>query len=251
LTRGADTTAPRIAAVSPAPGSFLVDNVGVRRINVTFDEPVVVPAGAVRLRTLGSGPINGFSTSLDALAQTLTISLSAPILSDVVTVVLDYAITDQAGNALDGEATDPEIGFVLTGDGAAGGQAVFRFRALQGDANRDTVVDDLDRQILLGSLGALDGDANFNPAADLNSDGAVNVLDVAILLQGMGTSLSVTDSVGPAVVSIVPDPNADLSADISQATVAFTEALDAAKLDPRAFFLKEIGGPAHGECAAP
>jgi len=54
-------------------------------------------------------------------------------------------------------------------------------RLLGGDCNDDDIVGTLDATIVGAAFGSVDGDANWNPQADINADGRVNILDTGIL----------------------------------------------------------------------
>ncbi len=57
---------------------------------------------------------------------------------------------------------------------------------IAGDLNRDGSVDGVDSGLLLGSLGARVGDANYNRGYDLNWDGKINATDAQILNSNLG-----------------------------------------------------------------
>ena len=139
--------------------------------------------------TVSDGDI-GFTLRYDPVALTLEVIPDDPVEIGRVTIVLDYSIADEFGNALDGETFTPLLPRLPSGDGVPGGQAVFRINVLGGDATRDGLVDDADALAIRDALGSGIGDSNYNPFADLNSDGWVNVLDVGIFIHGEGSGPS-------------------------------------------------------------
>jgi len=54
-----------------------------------------------------------------------------------------------------------------------------------GDANHDGVVNCADYTLVKGALGATPGSANWSPALDMNADGVVSALDLAIVTQNL------------------------------------------------------------------
>ena len=198
---GQDLTPPRIVSVDPAPGVGVVDQVGLQEVRVGFDETVTVPFDAVEVWTVAGGTVKGITTDFDFGTNVLTITLPGPIQSDRVTEVIDYSVTDIADNPLDGEIDDPANASLPSGNDQPGGQAVFRINVLQGDANRDGVVDENDAAVIVASMGFCQGIGGFDPNADLNRDGCVNVLDVSIYQNGFGSVLPATDGEGPEIDS--------------------------------------------------
>ena len=90
---GVDETSPRIAQVTPAPGRFIVDNIGLQTVAIVFTEAVNLPDGAVTVWTINGGQIAGFATSFDAGTNELTLTFDSPIRDDRAVFVVDYTIT--------------------------------------------------------------------------------------------------------------------------------------------------------------
>ena len=193
---------PQIDRFSPAPGTWVVDDIGLTEVTVGFSEPVTVPTNAVDVWLVGGGTVTGFATSYDPDTFVLTVLFASALRDDQVTVVVDYTIEDVAGNPLDGEILDPKNAALPSGNGINGGQGVFRIRVLQGDANRDGTVDDSDLALINASLGLCDGDPDFNGNADLNADGCVDAIDANIVTAAFGNRLPATDGTPPAAVTI-------------------------------------------------
>ena len=139
-----------------------MDNLGVRDVQVGFDEPVTFPIDAVTAwtRSAASGPVIE-SLQLDPATNVWTIRFTEPIREDRLTVVIDYTVTDLAGNELDSEIFNPANASLPSGHGIRGGQAVFRMNILQGDANQDGTVDAGDAKVILDALGTCMGDSKF------------------------------------------------------------------------------------------
>ncbi|GFO81511.1 MAG: hypothetical protein A49_11380 [Methyloceanibacter sp.] len=187
--------------------------------------------------TIGGGTVSGFSTSYDGGNQILTVTFGSPIRDDRLTVVVDYSITDTAGNELDGEIGNPANAVLPSGNGVRGGQAVFRFNILQGDVNRDGVVNVTDGQLLQPSLGLCNDDSGYNVAADLNLDGCVNAQDLVIFSLANGRSLPSSDGSPLIVTAVTPNPEAGLLNAFTAIQVSFNEPIELSLLNPRRCFL--------------
>lgn len=240
-----DQTPPRIDRFTPPPGTWAVSNAGLPTVQIGFDESVAVPPGSVTAWTLGGGTLNGIATAYDDTTTTLTVTFSPPVRDDILTLVLDYTIADASGNALDGEVVVPASASLPSGNGSPGGQAVFRMNVLQGDANRDGVVNAADAALIRASLGKCTSDAGFNADADLNADGCVDVLDVGTFALAAGRSLPTTDGVPPSVLSALPDPALTLLSDLGSVEVSFSEPVDPDHTEPHTLFLLDGTGVIH------
>ena len=240
---GPDDTAPRIVSVDPPPSLGVTDQVGLQSIQIGFDEAVTIPAGSVTAWSVNEGVIDSLVTKYDFATDTLTVTLPAVLLDDRVTVVVDAAVTDMAGNALDGEIVNPAYAALPSGDGNAGGTAVLRFNVLQGDADGNGVVDELDALIIVDAMGLCSDDELFDPEADVNRDGCVNVLDVSVYQGGLGDELPATDGEAPALVASVPAAGETVRiAAIDSMTVTLSEPIAPFTITPSALEVVAPGG---------
>lgn len=196
--------APRVTSITPPPEEWIVDGQGIDEFRVTFDRGVTVPQGSVALWASNASAYTPVTTSYDAFSRTLTVAPGELLGDDRYTLVVDYRVQSTDGLPLDGEVAVPRAPSFPSGDGSPGGEAVFQYTLLRGDATRDGVVDEVDRQLVLDSLGLQQGDAGFDPAADLNGDSYVNVLDVAIVSGGFGNALPEVTTPRPRVTSRSP-----------------------------------------------
>ena len=131
-------------------------------------------------------PDDGFV--YDPATFTATWTLTGPIGSDKLLLRLNAdgsnPIEDSAGNRLDGEWTNPtsttpsSSSTYPSGDGTAGGDFLFRFNVLPGDANSDNTVNASDLAIL-GQHWKQSGQGWAQ--SDFNGDGTVDASDLAIL----------------------------------------------------------------------
>lgn len=256
---------PRVVDLDPPPGDWITGDEDLTSVEITFDMPVTIPQGAVIAHTITGGLVDPPPT-LDpepgSTAQVWTISF-APVSSDRITVFLDYSIANALGEALDGEAfeSSPSDPLLPTGDGVAGGQAVFQFTVLQGDIDQSGTVDANDSLILGLSLcqcgevqgaecpgGCADcddgngdeflcvpgaefcdedepGDDNYNAGADLNDDGTVDCTDLDILLEALIESFALPETDGNAAIVESVSETLDPATN-NTALVTFTEAID-------------------------
>jgi hypothetical protein len=229
---------PRIDRLWPTPGTWIVDDVGLTQVQVGFSEPVVASHEAIIVwlvsRGLGDNRVEEFTHSYDAASDSLTIMFDPPIRDDRVTLMLDYLIEDLSGRPLDGEIFDPLNASLPSGDGHNGGQAVFRINVLQGDANRDGVVDKADAAIVKASLGICGGEMAFDPDADLNRDGCVDADDGTIALHALGRELPQLDDTQPRVIGVYADGNFGAFDTLS---LLFDKRVDGYKANERSCFL--------------
>ncbi len=58
--------------------------------------------------------------------------------------------------------------------------------ALEGDLNNDGAVDQADSKIAMAAVGTTADDPGFLPAADLDGDGVITLVDVGALLKLLG-----------------------------------------------------------------
>jgi len=237
------TTPPRIDRLTPVAGAWVVDQLGLNELQVGFDQDVTIPPGSVRLWGTRSTQDLAFTTAYDAQTRTLTLTPAAPLRNDRYTLLVDYTVTNAADLALDGEIPQPLAASLPSGDGIEGGQAVFQFNVLQGDATRDGVVDMADRDALLASLGEAEGDPGFDALADLNADGVVNVLDVNILQTNFGQTLGTPDGTPPTVDEQTPAPGTTLRAlTLDTVEVTFSEPIEPGRLSRRSLHAVTPGG---------
>jgi hypothetical protein len=129
-------------------------------------------------QTVSSGSI---ALSYDTSTNTATFTfpgLPAGVVSDgrYRAALLAAGITDAAGNTLDGD-----------NNGTPGGDHLFDFFFLAGDANHDATVDLLDFNILAANFGQ--SNRTFSQG-DFDYNGTVNLLDFNILSQRFGTSVA-------------------------------------------------------------
>jgi Bacterial Ig-like domain (group 2)/Bacterial Ig-like domain/Bacterial TSP3 repeat len=229
--------APTIDRLVPAPGTWIVDDQGLAEVRVGFNKPVTIPSDAISIWTVGGGSLATFTQTYDDSTRELTVSFTSAILDERLTFVVDYSVVDVDGQELDGEIPVPTSASLPSGDGVRGGQAVFRINVLQGDADRNGIVDTTDGLIITASTGLCVGDPSFDNNADLNQDGCVNAIDANIFIAAQGRTLPPVDGIVPTVALVTPDPSLVLPLDLTGVRVQFSEPIEDFSFNRRSLFL--------------
>ena len=168
----------------------------INQIEVVFSENVVVDKADLLLSGVNTAAYNVSGSTFSYNSSTFTATWTLPqfIGSDKLLLQLNAdggnPIEDSASNRLDGDWTNPTIttqpssSTYPSGNGTAGGNFLFRFNVLPGDATGNGTVDTGDLTILSGhwkQSGLL--------AGDFNGDGVVNTGDLTLLSGNWRTSL--------------------------------------------------------------
>jgi hypothetical protein len=158
----------------------------LNQVSIRFGGPVNLGADDLLINGVNLGPYTLANAGLpdnDATTFTATWTLTRNIPNDKITLALDSAAgtgaADAAGNALDGEWTNPvhpaySADTFPSGDGAAGGGFVFALRILPGDINRDGAVNLYDYNVLRLNLNQTGKGVT---GGDINGDDLVSVVD--------------------------------------------------------------------------
>jgi len=229
---------PRIVSVAPNPSDWVVDQNGIAEIVVRFSKPVLLPSsGGFYLWSATGSELIPVTHDFTQSTKVLRLTPLEPLRNDRYTLVIDYSVQGTTGLSLDGEVAAPQNPAFPTGDGQQGGQAVFGFTVHQGDVNRDGVIDSLDGEILLTQSGMSSGDPGFDPRADLNADGRVDFLDVAIYELNLGSELVEQDGNPLRITARSPDPNSPYVANsLSTVTVNFDLPAKACSIRPSSLY---------------
>ncbi len=161
----------------------------LNRISIAFNEDVsVAQAQFAIVGSVGSYSVSGFS--YNPSDHVATWSLSAVIGPDKLYIALPGSgatpVTDVAGNALDGEWTNPtsysQVGATSafpSGNGVAGGDFAFRFDVLPGDSTGGSLgkvnVADINQTKSRSSL----PETTSSYRSDFDGNNLVNVADIA------------------------------------------------------------------------
>jgi hypothetical protein len=240
LTITVDRTPPAVTAVSVngyaaySMSSIFSGVDGIQTITISFSEPVAFTADAVTVVPVTF--VNGVEAAGPALTPVavsgsgtagMTLTLAAGSAVDTwnrvtlssATAAGASGVADLAGNALDGEpsAAGTASGYLRgptdlpSGDGTAGGSAVFYVGSLLADANGDGFVDGEDYGVWQNNYNS----PNPGPStADFNGDGIVDGEDYGIWQNGYNgflPQLPVNSTVLPTAVA-ANEPSASGSA---------------------------------------
>ncbi|RIK84697.1 MAG: hypothetical protein DCC67_04620, partial [Planctomycetota bacterium] len=169
---------------------------GADTISIVFSEGVNVAAESlfvVGMTTFNLPELAEFS--YDAATHTATWRFEGWALGDAYFLALADEVTDEAGNWLDGEWTNPAttatasslVSEFPSGDGVEGGWFKFMLTLLPGDANLDNLVDLADYDIYVANVNLPD---RLFTQADFNGNGRATFSgDAALMLANFGRDL--------------------------------------------------------------
>jgi hypothetical protein len=168
---------------------------GVNKIALWFGADVAsgLQQGDLVIRGVNNATYTTSGFTYDPATKTGVWTLTTPIVNDKVRLFLDDALLP----ALDGEWADGTDTYP-SGNGTAGGDFLFRFNVLRGDANQDGSVNALDLGQLKAKLNRTatnpgTGTTGYSVFADLNADGQINALDLGIGKARLNSRLPVAD----------------------------------------------------------
>jgi hypothetical protein len=178
----------------------------VNQVSVEFSEQVTIAGQAATLVDSGGNEFTMFGPTLAPGSVPGTVQASWQLEEFLptgrFTLRLDDGILDDDGLSLDGDWIDGES--ASSGDGAPGGDFVFAFNILAGDANQDGLVSVLDMIEIRNLQGATLGSGEYSLIHDIDSRGTITVADV--LLAGV-RAFDVLPPTAPASAANVPEPS--------------------------------------------
>jgi hypothetical protein len=185
----------------------------IRRVSVTFSEPVAVTDYELVARDASAVPyvVSAFEYDPATLTATWTL-LTAGSLSDRILLDLngDYltGVSDVAGNPLDGDWADGADAYP-SGDGTVGGSFRMTLNALTGDADRRggrvNALDLAEVKRRLNSNSAEPVSGRYSPFADVDGSGAINALDLSAVRRTLNHELPPP----PPAAAFAPAPPRD------------------------------------------
>jgi hypothetical protein len=173
----------------------------VNQISIAFSDDAQADAGDLEVRgvNVADYPVTGYA--YNAAARTGTWTLGRSIEADKIYIDLDggarVGVRGGPGNApLDGEWATGR-GYP-SGDGAPGGDFLFRVHVLPGDGTRDGVVNASDFAEIKRRLNRAPGDGvtgatAYSPFADTTADARINALDLADMKRRANSRLPATE----------------------------------------------------------
>ena len=179
--------------------------VNIDQIKVVFSENVAIDKADLALSgvTTTTYNVSAGTFAYDAGNFTATWTLPQAIGADKLMIRLNAdgasPIQDAATNRLDGEwtnpasTTQPSSDTYPSGNGSAGGNFLFRFNVLPGDATQDGYADSNDLAKVLANYNQLVGMTWAQ--GDFNGDAAVDSNDLAVLLANYNQSLPALEPV--------------------------------------------------------
>jgi hypothetical protein len=168
---------PKIVSISPAPGSSSPAASAPSTLVIGFSDPVTIAAGNVSVMKAGASVPFGFA--YDAATMRATLTFAGPLGAGTYDVAVSDAVVAGSGasaRALDGELATNSAASLPSGNGEAGGAALFSFTVLpapcRADYNGQNGVD-------LGDIFAFLTDwFAGSPRADFNQNGSVELTDI-------------------------------------------------------------------------
>lgn len=201
VVTGYPDVTPPIVAASPTITGGRQTSPKPSVINVSFSEDVfdTLTLDDIRVHNITTGTdIAQSNMSLSVNHDTKVATITFPGLPNAVlpdaryyVKLISSGITDFAGHALDGN-----------GDGVAGGDYIYNFNLLTGDANGDGAINFTD---LVAVAQNYDRTGGMTPAqGDFTGDGSVSFADLVIVAQHYGTSLPAAPPLSAASSAAVP-----------------------------------------------
>jgi hypothetical protein len=143
-----------------------------------------------------SAEVHAIGFSYDAVTFTAAWTFAAPLGADKWLIHLPDTLVDLSGSALDGEWTTGQVA-AATGDGAAGGDLLFRVNTVPGDVNRSATTLGDDVVLVRNSQFKTIGAAGYSAFFDVNGSGTILGDDVVLTRNRQFSSLPVDEPSGP------------------------------------------------------
>ena len=198
---------------------------GVNRVSARFSQDVTGHLADLAVTGVNTASYAVSDYVYDAATRTATWTLAQPLRNDRVTLTLGAGPGGVSGASgrLDGEWVEG-TGAFPSGNGAAGGDLVFRLRALPADADRSGRVNALDLAVVKRSLGTRATDTAtglraYDVFSDVTADGRIDALDVA----GVKRNLTLALPAGEPEPAPAPMPPPRANAAVAPAPAGVTE----------------------------
>ncbi|MEZ6076346.1 MAG: hypothetical protein R3C56_11990 [Pirellulaceae bacterium] len=171
-------------------------------VGATFDSSMIKIFGA-RIADYQSL----FTVNYHMESRVATIQFSEPLSEDKLAIGIHDALSDEAGNQLDGEWLDGGSQ-TTSGDGNAGGNFYYRIHVLAGDLSGDGVVlgNDVTAGVLARSKSV--SDDGYYPLSDLDGSGDTTPEEIDLLVSLRGTWLPTGEPQLPSFAITTQNPHA-------------------------------------------
>jgi polygalacturonase len=176
----------------------------INQLNITFTQNVNVTESSLQLVGANVSNYSFSNFTYNSTTDTATWTLAGPIAADKLQIDLNGAsVTNSSTEELDGAWTDT-VSTYPSGNGNPGGNFLFSFDVLPGDANQSGGVTIQDVLNVVSEQGtSTTTPATYNIFDDINASGGITIQDVLATVSVQGTSLPAET---PAVSAITTAP---------------------------------------------
>ncbi|MCA9151595.1 MAG: VCBS domain-containing protein, partial [Planctomycetales bacterium] len=149
------------------------------------------------------------SVTFDSISFIATLELDRRISNSYIDLAITASgIVDSLGSPLDGEWSNT-VTIGNSGNGVAGGDFLYRFAVLPGDANQNGSVSISDLATVAAVFGSVVGSQTYSITRDVNGSGSISISDLANIASVFGTVLpSVPLSAMPATETVLATSSA-------------------------------------------
>jgi len=160
----------------------------IDQVRIVFSKDVVIQQSDLSLLGVNVPAYTFSDFSYDSGTSTATWTLTGPVDSEKLLIVLGDTVQDQSGSPLDGEWTDGASTYP-SGDGVAGGNFQFCFNVLPGDVDRNGSVLGNDVIATRNAQFTSPGDPGYSIFYDVDGSGSILGNDVINVRNRQFTSL--------------------------------------------------------------
>lgn len=157
--------------------------VNIDQVLIEFSEDVQIDQADIQLMGIANPDYTAVAElNYDHGSRTATLTLDNPIEADRLRLVIADSVTDQSGEALDGDWTTQSSTFE-SGNDSAGGDFIFEFNVLPGDVSQDAWVLGNDITLATNAQFSDRDDQRYSVFADLDGNVVVLGNDIALSMQ--------------------------------------------------------------------
>ena len=175
--------------------------VNVNLIRILFDRNVSIRMEDLSVRGVTVSDYRFASFSYDDSSHIATWALEEPLGADRLLLVLDDAVTDEAGHALDGEWNNA-ISTYPSGNGEAGGDFRFEMNVLPGDVDGSKEVRSSDVIKIRRRSNTEPGDEGYSHFYDVDGSAEIRSSDTIKVRRKTNTSLPEDEPAAPGLPDV-------------------------------------------------